>query len=186
MSGPSESTALLVAKLADLDRRVRQLQAALGGGAILIGVVALVAFRSAQPAQGGPIVTARRLVLTDSLGRPAASIQVGRALVRTSDNRFQEARFEPALNISMANEDGASVYDSLTPPGAELRLSRQLFTVFFGGRLGPPGTSSTDDIGSGMALSAKPALELTSRGTMMFRVDPGSRFFRPVSGGAAP
>jgi hypothetical protein len=186
MTGPADQTAALTARLGDLERTVRRLQAALAGGALAICAVALVAFRSAQPTQGGTIVTARRLVLTDSLGRPAASIQVGRAFVRTSDNRFQEARYEPALNISMASEDGASVFDSLTPPSAELRLSRQLFTVFFGGRLGPPGASSTDDIGSGMALSAKPALELTSRGAMMFRVDPGSRFFRPVSAGASP
>jgi hypothetical protein len=186
VTGPVDPTAALIARLANLERTVRRLQAALAGGVLAICAAALVAFRSPQPTQSGLILTARRLVLTDSLGRPGASIQLGRALVRTSDNRFQEARFAPALKISMANEDGPSEFDSLTPPGAELRLSRQLFTVFFGGRSAPPGASSTDDIGSGMALSAKPALELTSRGTMMFRVDPGSRFFRPVSTGASP
>ena len=71
MNGPTDSTALLVTKLADLERRVRRLQTALAGGVLAVGTVALVAFTSPQ-SQGAGIVTARRLVLTDSVGRPTA------------------------------------------------------------------------------------------------------------------
>jgi hypothetical protein len=159
----------------------------LAGGVIAICVVAIAAFRSQppKPQADGAILSARRIVLLDAQGRPGAAIELGRALVPVgSGDRFQESNNGQALMISIADNEGGGLTDTSAVTGAEIRLSPRLFTVMFGGWV-PPGRSLSPDQGSGMALSAKPALELTSRGTMMFRVDPGSRFYRPVAGNPA-
>ncbi len=183
MIGPADpsadSNAALLVRMGSLERRVRRLQALLAGGTVAVCLVATAAFK-AQPSPDDVVVTTRRLVLTDSQGKAGATIELGRPLVPVgSGDRFQESASGQALMISIADKE-AGITDSVAAQGAEIRLSPRLFTVMFGGWV-PPGRSLNPDEGSGMALSARPALELTSRGTMMFRVDPGSKFYRPVS-----
>jgi hypothetical protein len=184
MMTPADSTIALAARLAILERRLRRLQALLVGGALAFCTVAVVAFRT-QPPQDAGIIYARRIVLTDSESKPGAAIELGHALVAVgSGDRFQESKGGQALVISIADNEAGGFTDSTEVTGAEMRLSPRLFTVMFGGWVAP-GRSLNPDQGSGMALSAKPALGLTSRGTMLLRVDPGSRYYRPVSGGPA-
>ena len=176
----ADSTAALITRLGTLERRIRRLQAVLAAGACAVCVVGIGAFRT-QPSANDVVVTARRLVLTDAQGKPGATIELGRPLVSVgSGDRFQESTSGQALMISIADKEAGSSADSVAAQGAEIRLSPRLFTVMFGGWV-PPGRSLSPYEGSGMALSATPALELTSRGTMMFRIDPGLKFYRPVS-----